>query len=78
MTSRFSHHFQLTTPIALAPMAHASGGALAAACAQAGALGLFGGGYGELPWLQTQHALALQLPQDDAPALNRIGCGFIT
>ena len=78
MTSRFSHHFQLTTPIALAPMAHASGGALAAACAQAGALGLLGGGYGELPWLQTQHALALQLLQDDAPALNRIGCGFIT
>jgi len=59
-------------------MAHASGGALAAACAQAGALGLLGGGYGELPWLQTQHALALQLLQDDAPALNRIGCGFIT
>jgi nitronate monooxygenase len=59
-------------------MAQVSGGALAAACARAGALGLLGGGYGELPWLQTQHALALQLLQDDAPALNRIGCGFIT
>jgi len=59
-------------------MAQVSGGALAGACARAGALGLLGGGYGELPWLQTQHALALQLLQDDAPALKRIGCGFIT
>ena len=78
MTSRFSHQFQLTTPIALAPMAQVSGGALSAACARAGALGLLGGGYGELPWLQTQHTLALQLLSDDAPALKRIGCGFIT
>ena len=38
--SRFSKQFSLTTPIALAPMALASGGALAAACARAGALGL--------------------------------------
>ena len=59
-------------------MALASGGALAAACARAGALGLLGGGYGELPWLQTQHALALQLLQDDTAALKRLGCGFIT
>jgi nitronate monooxygenase len=78
MNSRFSEIFQLNTPIALAPMALASGGALAAACARAGALGLLGGGYGELPWLQTQHALALQLLQDDTAALKRLGCGFIT
>ncbi len=78
MNSRFSEIFQLNTPIALAPMALASGGALAAACARAGALGLLGGGYGELAWLQTQHALALQLLQDDTAALKRLGCGFIT
>ncbi len=78
MNSRFSEIFQLHTPIALAPMALASGGALAAACARAGALGLLGGGYGELAWLQTQHALALQLLQDDTAALKRLGCGFIT
>ena len=78
MPNRFTSSFHLTSPIALAPMAQVSGGALAAACARAGALGLLGGGYGELPWLQTQHALALQLLQDDAPALKRIGCGFIT
>ena len=78
MNTRFSSAFQLDTPIALAPMALASGGALAAACARAGALGLLGGGYGELAWLQTQQALALQLLQDDAPALKRLGCGFVT
>ena len=78
MQTRFTHQFQLDAPIALAPMAQVSGGALAAACARAGALGLLGGGYGELPWLQTQHALALSLLNDDSSALQRLGCGFIT
>ena len=78
MKTRFTDQYQLDTPIALAPMAQVSGGALAAACARAGALGLLGGGYGELPWLQTQHALALRLLTDDTPALKRLGCGFIT
>ena len=78
MKTRLTDQYQLDTPIALAPMAQVSGGALAAACARAGALGLLGGGYGELPWLQNQHALALQLLQDDALALKRLGCGFIT
>ena len=78
MQTRFTSAFHLSTPIALAPMALASGGALAAACARAGALGLLGGGYGELAWLQTHHAQALQLLQSDAAALKRLGCGFIT
>jgi len=78
MKSHFSTAFHLNTPIALAPMAQAAGGALAAACARAGALGLLGGGYGELPWLQTQHALALSLLNGDPSALQRLGCGFIT
>ena len=78
MHTRFSKHFGLNTPIALAPMALASGGALAAACARAGALGLLGGGYGELSWLQTQHALAMSLLRGDSSALQRLGCGFIT
>ncbi len=72
--SRFSARFGLTTPIALAPMALASGGALAAACAHAGALGLVGGGYGELAWTQREYRLALELAQ----GTKRIGCGFIT
>lgn len=71
--SRFSKQFSLVTPIALAPMALASGGALAAACARAGALGLVGGGYGDLDWTQREYRLALQ-----AAASQRIGIGFIT
>ncbi|MBX3654926.1 MAG: nitronate monooxygenase [Ramlibacter sp.] len=71
--SRFCARYQLSTPIALAPMALASGGALAAACAQAGALGLVGGGYGDLAWTQREYTLALP-----AATTGRIGCGFIT
>lgn len=77
LASRFSRRFDLSTPIALAPMALASGGALAAACAGAGALGLVGGGYGELPWTQREYSLAQELAAHDARARSRIGCGFI-
>lgn len=59
-------------------MALASGGALASACAQAGALGLVGGGYGELAWTQREYRLALQATAGDAAARARIGIGFIT
>lgn len=72
LNSRFSQRFDLRSPIALAPMALATGGALAAACARAGALGLVGGGYGELAWTQREYALA-QVAADT----GRIGCGFI-
>jgi nitronate monooxygenase len=78
LNTRFVQRFQLTTPIALAPMALATGGALAAACAQAGALGLVGGGYGDLAWTQREYQLAQTLLKDDATALHRLGCGFIT
>ncbi|MEY3673672.1 MAG: hypothetical protein RJB47_380 [Pseudomonadota bacterium] len=78
LNTRFVQRFQLTTPIALAPMALATGGALAAACAQAGALGLVGGGYGDLAWTQREYLLAQALLKDDATALQRLGCGFIT
>ncbi|MDD0811221.1 nitronate monooxygenase [Curvibacter sp. RS43] len=71
--SRFSQRYGLSLPVALAPMALASGGALAAACADAGALGLVGGGYGDLAWTQREYTLALQ-----AKSTRRIGCGFIT
>lgn len=73
LSSRFTLRFGLTTPIALAPMALASGGALTAACAHAGALGLVGGGYGELDWTRREYSLAQEL----AGATGRIGCGFI-
>jgi nitronate monooxygenase len=59
-------------------MALASGGALAAACAQAGALGLVGGGYGDLAWTQREYALAAKLLANNPAAHARLGCGFIT
>ncbi|MEM9311928.1 MAG: nitronate monooxygenase [Pseudomonadota bacterium] len=76
--NRFMRRFGLTTPIALAPMAAASGGELAAASAKAGALGLIGGGYGELDWTQEQHSIAAQALSTDPQASARLGCGFIT
>ena len=76
--TRFTQSFNLTTPIALAPMALATGGALAAACAQAGALGLVGGGYGDLAWTQREYTLAHELLKADATAHARLGVGFIT
>ena len=71
--SRFSRLFGLSSPICLAPMALASGGELTAACARAGALGLVGGGYGDLAWTQREYRLALERGPRE-----RIGCGFIT
>ena len=62
----------------VAPMALASGGALSTACAQAGALGLLGGGYGELDWTLREHRLAVQALSGQPEALTRLGCGFIT
>lgn len=78
LNTRFTQRFHLTTPLALAPMALATGGALAAASAQAGALGLLGGGYGDLAWTQREYTLANALLQDDAASHARLGCGFIT
>ena len=78
LTTRFSTFFGLQSPIALAPMALTSGGALVAACAQAGTLGLLGGGYGDVAWVQKEHALALSLLSHSPGALSRFGCGFIT
>jgi nitronate monooxygenase len=74
LASRFSGRFGLSTPIALAPMALAAGGELAAAAAHAGALGLVGGGYAELEWTQREYTLA----EKAAAGTGRIGCGFIT
>ena len=71
--SRFSRLFGLSSPLCLAPMALASGGELTAACARAGALGLVGGGYGDLAWTQREYRLALERGPRE-----RIGCGFIT
>jgi nitronate monooxygenase len=71
--TRLSQRYGLSLPVVLAPMALAAGGALAAGCAHAGALGLVGGGYGDLAWTQREMALAWQGCAED-----RIGVGFIT
>ncbi|WHZ09792.1 MAG: putative oxidoreductase, nitronate monooxygenase family [Burkholderiaceae bacterium] len=77
MKTRLTSLFDLTMPIVLAPMALASGGRLAGACARAGALGLVGGGYGDLAWTEREYRLALEEAHTPA-ARARIGCGFIT
>ena len=69
ISNRFTQKFGLKHPIALAPMDPASGGALAAAVADAGGLGLLGGGYGDHATLRREFELA---------GGARIGCGFIT
>ncbi|MEM6586754.1 MAG: nitronate monooxygenase [Pseudomonadota bacterium] len=76
--SRFAKTFGLTTPIALAPMAGASGADLTAACCQAGALGLLGGGYGDRDWTQSEYGIAAQTLSADRASAARLGCGFIT
>ena len=78
LRTRFTQRFALSSPIALAPMALAAGGALSAACARQGALGLVGGGYGDLAWTQREVRLAHSLLHTDPASLQRLGCGFIT
>lgn len=69
LTNRLTEFFDIENPILLAPMAHVSGGRLAAAVTRAGGLGLVGGGYGDAEWVRREFDLA-----DGA----RVGCGFIT
>jgi nitronate monooxygenase len=69
MDTAFTRRFDLTAPVALAPMAGVSGGALAAAVTHAGGLGLIGGGYGDRAWLERELAAA---------GNAAVGVGFIT
>jgi len=92
ITSRLYQTLPLTTPLVLAPMAGAAGGALAVACARAGALGLIGGGYGDLEWVKVEYAKAFALATESidtvaavssltnttSPTRTRLGIGFIT
>jgi nitronate monooxygenase len=69
LTTRLTDFFDIEHPILSAPMALISGGRLSAAVTSAGGLGLIGGGYGDLDWLQREFGLAEG---------TRVGCGFIT
>ncbi|MDU0311894.1 NAD(P)H-dependent flavin oxidoreductase [Rhizobium sp. 10PS4] len=67
--TRLTEFFNIEHPIILAPMTPAAGGALASAVADAGGLGLLGGGYADRPWYKTESSLITN---------ERVGCGFIT
>jgi nitronate monooxygenase len=69
LSTRLTERLGIRHPILSAPMAFASGGALASAVTHAGGLGLIGGGYGDAEWLQREFLAA---------GNARIGCGFIT
>lgn len=64
--------------MALAPMALASGGELAASWAAAGALGMVGGGYGDLTWTKREYELAISRLATQPDSQARLGCGFIS
>lgn len=67
--TRLTEYFGIEHPIVLAPMTPAAGGALASAVAEAGALGLLGGGYGDRSWFAEESAKVTR---------RDVGCGFIT
>lgn len=58
ITTTLTRRFGLQYPLVLAPMGGVAGGALAAAVANAGGLGLVGGGYGDADWLRRELDLA--------------------
>ncbi len=69
LATRLTERLGIAHPILSAPMALAGGGALAAAVTRAGGLGLIGGGYGDVEWIEQQFAAA---------GNTQVGCGFIT
>lgn len=76
LSTRLLKKFPIDTPIVLAPMAAASGAELALACADAGALGLIGGGYADKEWVADQYSRAFD--SSNARLWPRLGIGFIT
>jgi nitronate monooxygenase len=63
--------FGVRHPLALAPMGGSAGGALAAAVARGGGLGLLGGAYGDAQWLAREVPIA-------AGTEGPWGVGFLT
>jgi nitronate monooxygenase len=68
ITTRLTERFKIKHPIVLAPMDPESGGALASAVADAGGLGLLGGGYANRARFEAESA---KVTRPD------VGCGFI-
>jgi len=69
INTRLTRKFNLEYPIIQAPMAFAAGGALAASVTAAGGLGLIGGAYGDIDWIEKQFDISGNHP---------VGCGLIT
>ena len=69
LQNRLTEKFGIEHPIVLAPMDYVSDWRLASAVAEAGGLGLIGGGYGGESWLHDQF---------DRVTTDAVGCGFIT
>lgn len=67
--TRLTELFGIEHPIVLAPLALAGGAALTSAVADAGALALLGGGYGDREWFTKEYSTLIR---------KDIGCGFIT
>ena len=72
IVTRLTERFGLHHPIVLAPMGGVAGGRLAAAVANAGGLGLVGGGYGDREWMTRELALV------KAHTAGAWGVGLIT
>jgi nitronate monooxygenase len=68
----FTERLVIEHPLALAPMGGVSGGVLAAAVSNAGALGMVGGGYGDPAWVERELKLV------KAATAKPWGVGFIT
>lgn len=69
LQNRLTEKFGIKHPVVLAPMDYVADWRLATAVAEAGGLGLLGGGYGDEAWLDEQFARV---------STDAIGCGFIT
>jgi nitronate monooxygenase len=67
--TRLTEFFSIEHPIILAPMTPAAGADLSSAVAEAGGLGLLGGGYGDRNWFEAESAKVTR---------SDVGCGFIT
>ncbi|WP_367048592.1 nitronate monooxygenase [Streptomyces sp. Je 1-332] len=72
LSTEFTELLGVRHPIVLAPMGGSAGGALAAAVSRAGGLGLLGGAYGDLAWLERE--LPIVAEGTDQPW----GVGFLT
>jgi len=78
LSTKFTKLLNVRHPVICTPMAHTSGGALAAAVTNAGGFGFIGGGYGDTDFIKRE--LEVLMSKSGASKKNkpRFGVGFIT